>query len=158
MCSIYQAGGHMDINRKGFFFPLQGPQTLSFHLVCILETHQSCESFQKRTTCSMWQHCRWPPLSHHGLSSLWDSCLCSPAVALHMSYPVLCSRRRDPALHCPHLDRPSQSPEDPLTQASRSLATSFKCIWILSGLPWARNLVWNSFSLQSFGSSTSGAI
>lgn len=54
--------------------------------------------------------------------------------------------------------QPCQSPEARFTQAPRSLAASSRCFWILSGLPWARNLVWNSFSLQNVGSSASGAI
>lgn len=156
MCFIYQTGGHTDINRR--LFPPPGASNAEFALVCILETHQSCEFFLTHTTCSQVSAAgglRCP--SWAVLPAGEQLLLCSHHPC---RYHILCFVPKggtQPYVVLIWIGQ-TRGSEDPLTQTFRSLATLFKCLWILSGLPWARNLVWKGFSLQNFGSSASGAI
>ena len=149
-----------------FFFSLQGHQSVSFHFVHTLEAHScskgslACDRTATQHKFTEPWHCRWLQGSRAGLSL--PHCLPVPAV---QSQPCQCHMRCSvpekgtqpytvPACN----SQTFQNPEAPFTQAPRSLATSIRSIWSLSGLPWAKNLVWNSFSLQHFGLSASGAI
>lgn len=157
MCSVYQAGGHMYINRRHF-----SSRTISLSVF---------------TQFAVWKHIhpvspsRRPPRVHPAALQVAPGV--PPRAVLPEGLPASVLPPRPGRCHAlcfapeertqPYIvpicnSQASWSPEVPFTQTSSSLAASLRCIWILSGPPWARNLVWNSFSLQNFGSSASGAI
>lgn len=166
MCSLCQTGSHMHVNRRRIFFSSRGIRvsvstlfTLWKHIPAPREALPVTP--QPRSTNS------WSHSTAGGLRSPRRGCPPPhwlPASAVQ-SQPCQCHTQHSvpekgtqPYTVPARNSQTFQNPQAPFTQAPRSLATSIRCIWSLSGLPWAKNLVWNSFSLQHFGSSASGAI